>query len=91
MRAFAQLSSLGLRWERQKGRGAAFTVTSNRALHFHSYDANVVIERFAFGKLPNVVDDAMEEFLSRQSRVTGDGAVQLFFAEKSPSCVLDFE
>ena len=41
-------------------------------LHFHSHNANVVVERFSFGKLANGADDTVKKFLGRKApeRVT---------------------
>ena len=50
-------------------------------LHFHAHNANIVVEGFAFGKLSNVADDAVEKFLDRKVSVTSDGSVQLVLRE----------
>ena len=45
---------------------AATPRNSTGVLHFHSHDANIVVEGFVFGKLTDVVDDAVEKFLGRK-------------------------
>ena len=51
-------------------------------LHFHSHNANIVVKRFAFGKLANVADDAVKKFLGRKASIASDGRVQLVLREK---------
>ena len=51
-------------------------------LHFHSHNANIVVKRFAFGKLANVADDAVKKFLGRKASVASDGSVQSVLSEK---------
>src|SRR6266576_6270500 len=72
-------------------RAAATPRSSAGVLHFHSHDANIVVEGFAFGKLTDVVDDAVEKFLGRKGGVTSDGSVQLLLREERPGSIFDFE
>ena len=51
-------------------------------LHFHSHNANIVVERFPFGKLANVADDAVKKFLGGKASVASDGSVQLVLREE---------
>ena len=60
-------------------------------LHFHSHDANIVVEGFTFGKLANVADDAVEKFLGRKVSVTSDGIVQLVLREDCAGSIFYFE
>src|SRR4029077_19493449 len=70
---------------------AATPKSSTGVLYFHSHDANIVIEGFAFGKLTNVVNDAIEKFLRRKGGVTSNGSVQLLFREDRAESIFHFE
>jgi hypothetical protein len=70
---------------------AAAARSSTGVLHFHSHNANIVIERFALGKLANVADDAVEKFLGRKASVTTDGCVQLVLREECAGSIFHFE
>ena len=60
-------------------------------LHFHSHNANIVVKRFAFGKLANVADDAVKKFLGRKASVASDGSVQLVPREECAGSIFHFE
>ena len=60
-------------------------------LHFHSHNANIVVERFPFGKLANVADDTVKKFLGREASVASDGSVQLLLREECAGSIFHFE
>ena len=47
----------------------------------HADYANVIIERVAFGKLTDLTEDALEEFLRRQHRVATYHPMKVFLSE----------
>src|SRR5438067_5010734 len=65
--------------------------SSTGVLHFHSHNANIVVKRFAFGKLANVADDAVKKFLGRKASVASDGSVQLVLREECAGSIFHFE
>src|ERR1700730_5103680 len=65
--------------------------SSTGMLHFHSHNPNIVVERFAFGKLANVADDTVKKFLSRKASVASDGRVQLLLREECAGSIFHFE
>ena len=70
---------------------AAKPRSSTGVLHFHSHDANIVVKGFAFRKLADVVNDAVEKFLGWQGSVTSDSSVQLLFREDRAGSIFHLE
>ena len=60
-------------------------------LHFHSHNANIVVERFSFGKLANGADDTVKKFLGRKASVASGGSVQLLLREQCAGSIFHFE
>ena len=53
-------------------------------LHLYADDADVICKSFTLGKLPDVIQDPVEEFFRRKSRVTVYRRLELLLVEDCP-------